>query len=79
MAVKLPWIRKVLLYLGTMGPHSKSEVATELEYIRPGFDHASLRIAIDIARDLELVEVKERSVDITENAKKYLWRPTEAI
>lgn len=77
MAVKLPWIREVLLYLGTMGSQSMSKVARELEYVRAGFDQASLKIAIDIARDLELIEIEGRKAFITEGAKKYLWRRSE--
>jgi hypothetical protein len=73
MAVKLPWIREVLLYLGTMGPQSMSTVARELEYVRAGFDQESLKIAISIARDLGLIEVKGRNAFITEEAKIYLW------
>ena len=69
----------MLLYLGTMGPQSMSKVARELEYVRAGFDQASLKIAIDIARDLELIEVEGRKAFITEEAKEYLWRRSDAF
>ena len=77
MAVNLPWIREVLLYLGTKGSHSMSNVTRELEYFRAGFDQASLKIVIAIARDLELIVVEGRKAFITEVAKKFLWRSNE--
>ena len=68
--LKLPWIREIILLLSFGKITSKTEIGNILENSAIGFDKNSIRYALKLAIDLEIIN---KNLIINNDIKKYLW------
>lgn len=73
-AVKLPWVREIILALQVNDIITTNEIYEILTNTQPGFDKESIKFSFKLMRDLELVDEKH---SLKPNITNYLWRKME--